>query len=183
MSTGKKKSSYIKVVILAIVSTLSFNKGRSSKFRGGSLVRQTPEEGRRTYQPKRCGNNNKNEDNSPKNLNDKNHLVYIQGNFNKFPDIFVQAFKIVVDSWIFSMLLLYIVWDGWPIFYDFRFQWTATAAIEMYPPKAWLSKLVNFKMQSGREEERYAIKLCFKFGKKMPEKHMEWFRLLFDHHA
>ena len=48
-----------------------FNKGRSSKFREGSRVRRTPEEGRRTYRPKRCGNNNKDEDNSPKNLNDK----------------------------------------------------------------------------------------------------------------
>ena len=44
--------------------------GRSSKFRESSWVRQTPEEGRRTYRPKRCGNNNKDEDNSPKNLND-----------------------------------------------------------------------------------------------------------------
>ena len=49
-----------------------FTKGRSSKFREGSRVRQTPEEGRRTYRPKRCGNNNKDEDNTPKNLNDKN---------------------------------------------------------------------------------------------------------------
>ena len=47
-----------------------FNKGRSSKFREGSRVRQTPEEGQRTYRPKRCGNNNKVEDNSPKTLND-----------------------------------------------------------------------------------------------------------------
>ena len=30
-------------------------------------------EGRRTYRPKRCGNNNKDEENSPKTLNDKNH--------------------------------------------------------------------------------------------------------------
>ena len=37
-----------------------FNKGRSSKFREGSPV-------------KRSGNNNKDEDNSPKTLNDKNH--------------------------------------------------------------------------------------------------------------
>ena len=29
---------------------------------------------------------------------------------------FVQAFKIVVDSWKFNMLLLYILWDDWPIF-------------------------------------------------------------------
>ena len=49
-----------------------FNKGRSSKFRVGSQVWQTPEEGRRTYRPKHYGNNNKDEDNSPKSLNDKN---------------------------------------------------------------------------------------------------------------
>ena len=48
-----------------------FNKGRSSNFRESSRVRQTPEEGQRIYRPKRCGNNNKDEDNSPKTLNDK----------------------------------------------------------------------------------------------------------------
>ena len=37
-------------------------------------VRQTPE-GRRTYRPKRCGNSNKDEDNSPKTLNDKISLT------------------------------------------------------------------------------------------------------------
>ena len=55
-----------------------FNKGRSSKFRVGSRVRQAPEEGRRTYRPKCCGNNNKDEDNSLKTLNDKNHQVSFQ---------------------------------------------------------------------------------------------------------
>ena len=55
-----------------------FKKGRSSKFREGSRVRQTPEEGQRTYRPKRCGNNNKNDDNSPKNLNDKYFWVFIK---------------------------------------------------------------------------------------------------------
>ena len=49
-----------------------FNKGRSSKFCEGSRVRQTPEECRRTYRPNRCENNKKDEDNSPKTLNDKN---------------------------------------------------------------------------------------------------------------
>ena len=44
-----------------------FNNGHSSKFHEGSRVWQTPEEGRRTYRPKRYGNNNKDEDNSPKN--------------------------------------------------------------------------------------------------------------------
>ncbi len=50
-----------------------FNKGRSSKFREGSRVRQTPDEDRGTYWQKRCGNNYKDEDNIPKTLNDKNH--------------------------------------------------------------------------------------------------------------
>ena len=48
-----------------------FYKVRSSKLCEGSQVRQTPEEGRRTYRSKRSGNNNKDADNSPKTLNDK----------------------------------------------------------------------------------------------------------------
>ena len=31
---------------------------------------------------------------------------YVHGPFNKFPDFFVLAFKIVVDSWKFTMLCL-----------------------------------------------------------------------------
>ena len=50
-----------------------FNKGCSSKFREGSQVRKTPEEGRRTYRPKSYGNNNKDEENSPKSLKDENN--------------------------------------------------------------------------------------------------------------
>ena len=49
-----------------------FNKGRGSKFRVGSRVQPTPEKGRRIYRPKRCEYNNKDEDNSPKTLNDEN---------------------------------------------------------------------------------------------------------------
>ena len=49
--------------------TRGFNKGRSSKFREGSRVRRTSEEGQRTYRPKRCGNNNKDKDNSQETLN------------------------------------------------------------------------------------------------------------------
>ena len=48
------------------------NKGRSSKFHEDYRVRQTPEEGQRTYRPKCRRNNNKHEDNSPKTLNDEN---------------------------------------------------------------------------------------------------------------
>ena len=39
-------------------------------------IDKIPEESRRTYWPKHCGNNNKEEDNSPKILNDKNNLSY-----------------------------------------------------------------------------------------------------------
>ena len=41
--------------------------------------------------------------------------VNLRGAFNRFPD-FVKAFKIVVDFWEFTQLLLYILWDDWPIF-------------------------------------------------------------------
>ena len=57
-------------------------------------------------------------------------------------------------------------------FYDFRFKWTATAGIGIHPTKTWLSQLVNFKMQSEREdtlEKRYAITFCFKLGKNATE--------------
>ena len=56
---------------IRIGNSHGFNKGCSSKFRVGFQVRQTPEEGQRTYWPKCCGNNIKDEDNSPKTLNDK----------------------------------------------------------------------------------------------------------------
>ena len=55
-----------------------FSKECSSKFREGSWVRQTPEEGQRAYRPRYRGNNNKDEDNSPKTLNDKNHPALFQ---------------------------------------------------------------------------------------------------------
>ncbi len=50
------------------------NIGHSLKFCVGSRPRQeTPEEGQRIYRPKHCRNNNKDEENSPKTLNDKNN--------------------------------------------------------------------------------------------------------------
>ena len=58
----------------------------------------------------------------------------------------------------------------WPTkFYDFRFKWTATAAIgiPLLKPDChcwWISK-----MQSDTLEERYAIKFCFKLGKHATE--------------
>ena len=51
-------------------------------------------------------------------------------------------------------------------FYDFRFKWTATAAIGIHLTKAWLSQLVNLKMQSDTLEERYAIEVLREFRKR-----------------
>ena len=85
-----------------------------------------------------------------------------------FQTYFVQAFKIVVDSWKFSMLLLYILWDDWSIFMISGSNEQLPQQLEYTLLKLdchswWISK-----MQSGREEnleERYAIKFCFKLGK------------------
>ena len=49
------------------------------------------------------------------------------------------------------------------------------------PSKAWLLQLVNFKHAIWTLEERYAIQFCFKLGK-MPQKRMQCFRLLLEHH-
>ena len=82
-----------------------------------------------------------------------------------FQTFFVWSFKIVVDSWKFSMLLLYILWDDWPIFMisDSNEQLQQELEYILRKPDChswWISKI-----QSGREEERYAIKFCFKLGK------------------
>ena len=85
---------------------------------------------------------------------------------------FVQAFKIDVDSWKFIMLLLYILWDDWPIFMISVSNQQLQQELEYTLLKPdfhcrWISK-----MQSGREdtlEERYAIKFCFKLGKNATE--------------
>ena len=86
--------------------------------------------------------------------------------------MFVRAFKIVIDSWKFTMLLLYISWDDWQIFRisDLNQQLQLELEHTTLKPDChswWISK-----MQSGREdtlEERYAIKFCFKLGKNATE--------------
>ena len=95
----------------------------------------------------------------------------------------IQASKIVIDSWKFSMLLVYILWDDWPIFMisSSNQQLQQQLKYILLKPDChcwWISK-----MQYGREEEWYTIKLCFKLGKKMPQKRIECFRLLLEHLA
>ena len=68
-------------------------------------------------------------------------------------------------------------------FYDFRFKWTAIAGIGIHPTKAWLSQLVNFKNALWHFRRTICNKIVFLNLEKMPQKHMECFRLLFDHLA
>ena len=97
---------------------------------------------------------------------------YVVHSISFQPFFFVQAFKIVVDSWKFSMLLLYILWDDWPIFMISASNQQLQQQLEytLLKPDChswWISK-----MQSGCEntlEERYAIKFCFKLGKNATE--------------
>ena len=96
----------------------------------------------------------------------------ICGGFNKFPDFFVQAFKIVVDSWKFSMLLLYILWDDWPIFMISASNEQLQQQLEytLLKPDChswWISKMQS--RHGDTLEERYAIKFCFKLGKNATE--------------
>ena len=82
-----------------------------------------------------------------------------------FQTFFVWAFEIVVDSWQFSMLLLYILWDDWPIFMALGSNEQLQQEFEytLLKPDShswWISN-----MQSDTLEERFAIKFCFKLGK------------------
>ena len=67
------------------------------------------------------------------------------------------------------MLLLYILWDGWPIFMISASNEQLQQQLEYTLLKpdchsGWISNL-----QSDTLEERYAIKLCFKLGKNVTE--------------
>ena len=111
--------------------------------------------------------------------------MLVRGAFKRFPDFFVQAFKIVVDSWKFSMLWLYILWDDWPIFIISGSNEQLQQELEYTMLRPDCHNWGISKMQSGREdtlEERYTINSVLKL-EKMPPKRMECFRLLFDHLA
>ena len=90
----------------------------------------------------------------------------------------------VIDSWKFTMLLLYILWDDWPIFMvsASNEQLQQQLGYTLLNPdchKWWTSK-----MKTDTLEEQYAIKFCSKLEKKkMAQKRIECFRLFFDHLA
>ena len=85
---------------------------------------------------------------------------------------FVQGFKIVVDTWKFRMLLLYILWDDWLIVMISGSNQQLEQQLEYTLLKPDCHSWWILKMQSGREdtlEERYAIKFCLKLGKNTTE--------------
>ena len=66
------------------------------------------------------------------------------------------------------MLVLYILWDDWPIFMILGLNEQELEYTVLKPDchSWWISK-----MQSGTLEERYAIKFCSKLGKNATETH------------
>ena len=99
-------------------------------------------------------------------------FLYVHGAFNKIPYIFVQAFKIVIDSWKFSMLLLYILWDDWPIFMISGSNEQLQQQLKYTLLKPDCHSWWILKMQSGRDDtlgERYAIRFCSQLGKNATE--------------
>ena len=98
--------------------------------------------------------------------------IYIMVPSISFQTFFVRAFKIVIDSCKFSMLLLYILWDDWPIsmISDSNEQLQQQLEYTLLKPDCHSWSIS--KMQSRHEdtlEERYAIKFCFKLGKNATE--------------
>ena len=78
----------------------------------------------------------------------------------------------VVDSWKFPMLLLYILWDDWPIFIISGSNEQLQQQLEYTQLKPHCHSWWISKVQCGCEdplEERYAIKFYFKLGKNATE--------------
>ena len=82
-----------------------------------------------------------------------------------FQTFFVWAFKIVVGSWKFSMLLLYILWDDCPICMISASNQQLQQELEYTLLKPDCNSWLISKMRSDTLEELYAVKLCFKLGK------------------
>ena len=86
-----------------------------------------------------------------------------------FQTFFVQAFKIVVDSWKFTMLLLYILWDDWPIFMISASNQQLQQQLEYTLLNPDCHSWWILKMQSDTLEEWYAKKISFVLGKNATE--------------
>ena len=71
-------------------------------------------------------------------------------------------------------------------FYDFRFKWTATAAIGIHPTKGWLSQLVNLKnviWTWGHFRRTICNRILFKTWKKCHRNVWNTYNMLLEHLA
>ena len=86
-----------------------------------------------------------------------------------FQTCFVQAFKIVIDSWKFSMLLLSILWDDRPIFMisgsNEQLQQQLEYTLLNPDCHSWWIAFWTW----GHFRKRYEIKFYFKLGKNATE--------------
>ena len=103
-----------------------------------------------------------------------------EGLTKSFQTFFVWAFKIVVDSSILNMLLLYILWHDWPIFMISGSNEQLHKQLEYTLLKPDCHSWWILKMQCDTLDERYAIQFCFKLGK-MAQKRMEYFKMILEH--
>ena len=84
----------------------------------------------------------------------------IHGAFNKFQAFFLQAFIIVVDTWKFTSLLLYISWDDWPIFMISGSNEQLQQELEYTLLKPYCHSWRISKLQSGREDTLEELLYC-----------------------
>ena len=91
----------------------------------------------------------------------------IRGEFDKFPDFFLNCRRLLNIQYVIAIHLMRWLTN----FYDFTFKWTATAAIGIYPTKAWLSPLVNFKHAIWTWGRTICNKILFKTWKNATEKY------------
>ena len=95
-------------------------------------------------------------------------ITDICGAFNMILDFFCTGIKIIIDSWKFSMLLLYMLWDDWPFFMISGSNELLQQQLKYTQLKPDCYSWWIPKMQSGRKdtlEERYATKFRLKLGK------------------
>ena len=111
--------------------------------------------------------------------------MIIQRPLNRFPDFFCTGIsnccRLLKIQYIIAIHLMRWLTN----FYNFRFKWTATAAIGIHPTKAWLSQLVNF-INAIWIWEHFRRMICNKIVlnlEKMPQKCMECFSLHLEHLA
>ena len=77
-------------------------------------------------------------------------VIYIYKYISMVNSISYQTFFCTgISNWRTLLKIQYVIAIHiirWLIkFYNIRFKWTATAGIGIYPSKAWLSQLLNFK--------------------------------------